>query len=179
MTKAEREEKLKEEYLNIKISFNDYCMREIGLGLDDNDRLVDDDVESILKFKDKFIVYNDTMLDPYVRSDEIDMNLLENYKLMELLFQVYITKYRSINPIDVKGFLQRAVTGTDKVVFSLMYLDHETNLIKHMESDPYRNGCVSIFNLICKLAKRDNIYDFEKLDIMIDKDLRKKWRYER
>ena len=85
MTKAEREEELKEEYLNIKISFNDYCMREMGFGLDDNDHLVDEDIETILRFKEKYIVYNDITLDPYVRGDEIDMNLLENYKLMELI----------------------------------------------------------------------------------------------
>jgi hypothetical protein len=60
-----------------------------------------------------------------------------------------------------------------------MYLDPSTNLIKHYESSPYRNGCVSIFNLVCKLVEREHIYDFDKLDIVIDKDLRKKWRYER
>lgn len=179
MTKAEREEELKEEYLNIKISFNDYCMREMGFGLDDNDHLVDEDIETILRFKEKYIVYNDITLDPYVRGDEIDMNLLENYKLMELLFQAFITKYIVTHPMDVRGFLQRTVNGTDKVVFSLMYLDPSTNLIKHYESNSYRNGCVSIFNLVCKLVEREHIYDFDKLDIIIDKDLRKKWRYER
>ena len=89
--------KVKEITFEQKCIFNDYCMRELGLNLDDNDRLVDDDTQSILQYREKFIKYQEDECVP-IRPDEVEMDLLRNPRLMGILFGIYLQKFSERKP---------------------------------------------------------------------------------
>lgn len=177
LSKRMKEEK--EEFFKLKNGFNNYCMREMGFDIDENDYLVDPDEELVLTIKGKYIKYNDEILDPIMKFDELDLNLLENSRLFSTLFQVYITKYMKSHPeVEVVGYHQSNLKGSNSGVFCLNYKLNGDNTIHKLESEIFKNNSVRIFNLICKLNERTSLYDFNRLDVIIDKSTRKKWREE-
>ena len=105
--------------LELKINFNDVCMRELGLDIDDNNHIYDMDTESIYKMKDRFIKYSEDEY-PVLAHDEIDLNLIENPRLMEILFGTWIIKWknsriaRGQNIQDISSFYQSAIRGSCK-----------------------------------------------------------------
>lgn len=155
----------KEDSLDLKVGFNDFCMREMGLDLDEYDHVVDVDTESILQLKEKFFKYSEDLY-PILQHNEIDFNLLENFRLMDCIFQVYITKYAKQHNMNITGFAQSNIKGTNKGVFFINY--KEDGQIKTFTSDAFENESVRVFNLICKLNHRDKIYNFDELDVIIE-----------
>lgn len=160
----------KSKSLDYKIGFNDYCMREMGFEVDEDDHLYDMDTESILQIKEKFIKYTED-LTPILKFNEIDLNLIENFRLMETLFQVYIGKYAQRHGMDVVGFSQSTIKGSRKGCFVVSY--KQAGQIYEIKSDAYENESVRVFNLVCKLNHRTHLYDFEKFDVIIEKERKK------
>jgi hypothetical protein len=157
----------REKALDLKIGFNDYCMRELGLDIDENDHIYDIESEAILQIKEKFIKYSEDLV-PYLNFNEIDLNLIENFRLMETLAQVYLRRYADNNGMNIVGFSQSKIRGSRKGLFVVSHsVDGE---IKEITSDAYENESVRVFNLICKLNHRSHLYDFDKFDIIIEKD---------
>ena len=81
--------KKKIDYFDLKVRFNDVMMRELGIGIvedDDHylDYLYDIDTGNILQIKEKFIKYCDYEY-PVIKFNEIEMNLIENPRLTETL----------------------------------------------------------------------------------------------
>lgn len=157
----------KSESLEYKVGFNDFVMREMGFDIDEYDHLYDLETETILQIKEKFIKYTDELY-PYLQFNEIDLNLIENYRLLESLFQVYITNYARSHMMEIKSFSFSKMKGTKKGKFTLSYING--GRIVDIESDPYENESVRIFNLVCKLNHRVHLYDFEAFDVTIEKD---------
>ena len=59
-----------------------------------------------------------------------------------------------------------------KGVFAMSYIKNgKTECIK---SDPFMNESVRVFNLICKITKRTHLYDFNDMDIIIERDKKDK-----
>lgn len=157
---------LKEDALiAIKIDFNDIAMRELGLGItdDDKDHVYDMDTNSILQLNGKFIKYSDAgFVD--VRADEIDLNLIEDVRLFEKLFAIWAAKRIP----KMMSFSQDAIRGSNKGVFSIKY-EGDKGMAKEIKSDAFENESVRIFNAICKINHTAHIYKLDRFDIKIPK----------
>lgn len=149
--------------LNLKMGFNDIAMRELGLDITDDDYIYDMDTETIIQINEKFIKYSD-LVDPILKFNEIDLNLIENPKLMENLVLKYLTDHINNKIVSLS---QSLIAGSNKGYFEMAYL--KNNEVMKMKSDPYKNESVRILNLICKINKTVHLYDFNKYDIVIDK----------
>ena len=158
----------KKNMFEIKRNFNDIVMREMGLDIDDNDHIYNMDTETIFTFKGKFIKYTENEYQP-ITSNEIDMNLIENPRLMEILFCNFIDNYAKRKNIEITSFYQSAVQGSSKGFFVVTYLDGPTKETKEFKSDVFINESLRIFNLICKLNHRAHMYDTTMFDIEIPK----------
>ena len=156
--------------LELKINFNDVCMRELGLDIDDNNHIYDMDTESIYKMKDRFIKYSEDEY-PVLAHDEIDLNLIENPRLMEILFGTWIIKWknsriaRGQNIQDISSFYQSAIRGSSKGFFVVTYIENGES--KEIKSGTFVNESVRILHLITILNHTSHYYDFDKFDIEI------------
>lgn len=165
MTKQEKERKLAEQMLELKIDFNDVCMREMGLGINDDDYVYIMDTMTLLQIKEKFIKYSEDQY-PMLRRNEIDLNLIENPRLMETLTYMYLAN-RLVSSIRIVSISQNPIAGSRKGNCVLSY--EKLGEIKEIRSDGFENESVRIFNLICKINKTDHLYDFNKFDVAIQK----------
>lgn len=158
----------KSESLDYKIDFNDIFLREAGFGIADdyNDYIYDLDSNSIMQIKENFIKYNEELI-PKLRSNELDLNLIENFRLAETLFSVYISKYMKRNGLLLNGYSQTKIRGSNKGKIVVTYKKVGSNIIETFESDSFENESLRIFNLICKLNHRTHLYDFNEFDITI------------
>lgn len=149
----------------IKVNFNDISMRELRLDIDENDHIYDMDTESIYMIKEKYIKYSEDEY-PNIMRDEIDMNLIENPRLMEILFGTWIVKWATRKQVEITSFYQSTIRGSNKGFFVMTYIDANGET-QEMKSDVYINESVRIFNLISKLNHTSHMYDLTKLDIEI------------
>ena len=80
---------------NIKIAFNDFCIRELKLDVSDDDRLcrIDETDNSItlIKYNDKFLKCPDEYT--IIRGDELELNLLKNVRIMDSLLSSFLDEY--------------------------------------------------------------------------------------
>lgn len=155
--------KKKEITIDMQIHFNDIAMREMHLDYDEDTlRVYDEDTESLLMYGDKFIKYReDESL--ILRSDELELNLIKNVRIMDTLANNYIMKYAMRNNIDVNGVFQVGNRGT-KGYALFTYI--ENGVTKEYKSDIFINESVRMLNLITKLNKSSHLYNFEELDIV-------------
>lgn len=153
-TKAEKEMELFE----LSVMFNDYAMRELGLDIDDGNHIYDADELSILQIDGKFIKYFDDIYDKeYLKSNEIELNLIDNPRLMEYLSIRYIrNKICEPKGVNFVSVSQEVAPGSDKGYFTLAY--ETSGQIKNKDSDSFVNESLRIFNLICKLNKTEHMY---------------------
>ena len=157
--------------LDYKINFNDIFLRELGFDIteDDNMYVYDMDTNSILQITGKFIKYTEELF-PKLRDNELDLNLIENFRLAETLFSIYLEKYSKRNNIKVLGFSQTKIKGSPKGKFIVTYTNIGDDEIKTLESGAYINQSVRIFSLLCILSHRKHLYDLDNFDIVIIKD---------
>lgn len=160
MTKKQKEQMI---FKTILI-FNDAFMRETGLDIDDNDHVYNMETDSALVIRDKFLKYRDYEY-PVLSGNEIDFNLLENPKLCETLANMWLHDH--INN-DILSLDQCMIPGSSKGKFVLSYI--KNGKTENISSDAFINESVRVFNLICKLTKRTHLYDFESMDIIIERD---------
>lgn len=156
----------------IKVNFNDISMRELGLDIDDNNHVYDMDTESIYTIKEKYIKYSEDEY-PDIMKNEIDMNLIENPRLMEILFGMWIVKWASRKHVEVTSFYQSPIRGSNKGIFVMTYVASNGET-KELKSDVYINDSVRIFNLISKLNHTSHMYDLTKFDMEIPRKGAKK-----
>ena len=165
---ASRSLKKEQQTLELKIEFNDIVLREFGLGLDDDDHVVDLDTETIYQISERFIKYSEDKI-PILSTNEIDLNLIENPRLMEILFGMWANKWeaRNQNQVKVTSYYQSAMRGSKKGFFVMTYLCN--GLTKELKSDVFINESVRIFNLVCKINHTDHLYNDEinRFDIEI------------
>lgn len=149
----------------LKSEFNDKVMREMGLDMTDEGYIYDMDTTTIIQIKEKFIKYcEDEYEANNLRHNEIELNLIENPRLMENLTLMFLN--RRINN-KIEAMTQAAIPGSARGYFVLSFL--RGNQVAEMRSDAYVNESVRIFNLICKINKTINMYDFDKFDIVIER----------
>ena len=156
--------KKKNELFKLMLFFNDVFMRETGLDIDDNDHIYNMETDSALVIKDKFLKYREYEF-PVCAPNEIDFNLLENPKLTETIANMWL--HDNIKN-DILSLDQCIIPGSTKGIFVMSYIkDGKTESLK---SDAFTNESVRVLNLLCKITKRTHLYDFEALDVVIEKD---------
>lgn len=165
MTKKEKEfQKLYE----LKVKFNDIAMRELGLDVDEYDHIFDMDTSSVYTIKEKFLKYSD---DPYptIMHNEIDFNLLENPRLFEMLFGLWIQRRAESKGIELRSYDQIQVQGSNRGYFIITYIVGEEP--REKKSNVFLNESLRVFNLICKLNHTEHIYKakLDQFDIEIPK----------
>ena len=162
--------KKKIDYDAIKNRFNDVVMRELGLGITEDDYIYDMDTETILQIKEKFIKYCEYGEGevPYLKHNEIEMNLLENPRLTETISFPYLYNYCERKGVTFHTISQvPADDGTDMGRCILSYIS--SGQAFSVESDMFSNEAVRVFNLITKVNKTSHLYKFEDFDIKIPK----------
>ena len=149
----------------IKVNFNDIVMREFGLDINDDDHIYDMDTNEVYMIKEKYIKYSEDEY-PVIGHNEMDMNLIENPRLMEILFGTWIVKkWGNRFGYHISSFSQNAIRGSTKGFFAMTYVVNGEN--KEIKSDIFINESLRIFNLVCKLNHRDHMYDTTQFDIEI------------
>ena len=156
--------KKKKELLKLMIIFNDAFMRETGLDIDDNDHLYNMETDSALAINGKFLKYRDYEF-PVLNGNEIDLNLLENPKLCETLANMWLHDHINNKILSLD---QCIIPGSSKGTFAMSYIKGDKT--ESVKSDPFVNESVRVFNLICKITKRTHLYDFNSMDVVIEKD---------
>lgn len=154
---------VKEIPLNMKIAFNDICMEEMNLGIDDNDRVYDETTMSLLLFREKYLRYVDEEYVRY-RPDEIEFDMLSTARIMQFITGFYINWFASQNGINITSVYQyNNSDGTGCAAYSYL----ENNVVKTFSSDSYFNESVRLLNLICKMNGTAHFYDFNKFDLVV------------
>lgn len=148
----------------LKVNFNDISMRELGLDIDDNDHIYDMDTESIFMIKEKYIKYSEDEY-PQIAKNEIELNLIENPRLMEILFGMWITKWASRKNVEVTSYYQSPIRGSNKGFFAITFL--KNGEMQEMKSEVFINESVRVFSLISKLNHTSRMYDLSQFDIEI------------
>lgn len=147
------------------VNFNDIVMRELGLDITDDDKVYDMDTNTILQFNEKFIIYSEVEF-PALRADQIELNLLENSRLMHTLFGVYLNKYAMRKGIEVTSYYQSSTTSNKSGSGYMAFTAIVNGVNTETKSDNFLNESVRAFNLICKLNGTSHLYDFNMFDII-------------
>ena len=157
------------EFRSIKLDFNDICLREMGLDVEeDNNHVYDIEDGSVLVVTDKFIRYFYEDEDIKVAHNEIELNLIENPRLMEVMFNHYMVKYAAKKGWNVTSIYQSNNIGSSNGIFVITYIEEYSNTgeTKNLQSDSFLNESLRIFNLICKLNHRTHLYkDLSRFNI--------------
>ena len=147
--------KKSQQLLEIKIDFNDIVMRELGLDYEDNGYIYDIDTSTIYTIKEKFIKYSEEEF-PVIAHNEMDMNLIENPRLMEILFEKWIVDWAKRKNVEITSHSQSAIGGSSKGIFIITYLNNGVS--EEKRSDIFTNESLRVFNLICKLKGTWHLY---------------------
>lgn len=150
--------------LKLKLIFNDAFMRETGLDIDDNDHIYDMEKEEVLQIKERFIKYCDYEF-PILNHNEIDLNLIENARLTETLALKYFTDHINNKIVSLD---QSLIPGSSDKGYFIMNYEKDGKVLS-IRSDPFKNESVRVFNLICKINKTEHLYDFNEMDVVIEK----------
>ena len=157
------------EFRSIKLDFNDICLREMGLDVEeDNNHVYDIEDGSVLVVTDKFIRYFYEDEDIKVAHNEIELNLIENPRLMEVMFNHYMVKYAAKKGWNITSIYQSNNIGSSNGIFVITYIEEYSNTgeTKNLQSDSFLNESLRIFNLICKLNHRTHLYkDLSRFNI--------------
>ena len=155
----------KADLLDIKINFNDIVMRELGLDYDeDTYHVYNIETESLYQVSEKFIKYVDTEY-PIIHANEIELNLIENPRLMEILFGIWISSWQERKGIEVNSYAQVPIRGSKQGYFIMTYA--KNGKTEEIKSDTFINESLRIFNLITKLRHTSHMYDVSKFNIEI------------
>lgn len=163
MTKKEKK------MLDLKINFNTIVMRELGLDYNEDGYIFkypdnEDDFAELLQIKEKFIKYSEEQY-PIIAHNEIDLNLIDNPRLMEYLVYMYLNDNLA-NPIVSIEIIQAPEGGG--LCYAVLSYRTETE-IKSISSDVFVNESVCLFNLICKIKKTTVLYRYlDEFDVIIE-----------
>lgn len=147
----------------LKIAFNDIVLRELGLSIDEDDHVCDDEAKTVLTIKNSYLKYSDEEY-PIINHGEIELNLLDNPHLMEILFGVWVKRRAESKGLKIVSFYQSSIRGTNRAQFVVNYEQPDSSISEN-KSDLFVNESVRILNLICKLNHTDHLYSFKEFDI--------------
>ena len=122
------------------------------------------DTESLYQVSEKFIKYVDTEY-PIIHSNEIELNLIENPRLMEILFGIWVSSWQEHKGIEVNSYAQVPIRGSKQGYFIMTYA--KNGKTEEIKSDTFINESLRIFNLITKLRHTSHMYDVSKFNIEI------------
>ena len=157
-----------ERAISLRMAFNDIAIRELDLEVDENSNRiyeVGDGTINLLQYNDRFLKYYEGP-NTIVRQNEMELNLLDNNRLMQILFGRFIVKYSAIHNLEVLSYYltnnNTMANNPGQFVCTVEVAKKCTNI----ESDYFVNESVRILNLICKLNGTDNRYNFKELDMI-------------
>lgn len=120
-------------------------MNEVGLSVDDQYNLVDQDYGTVVFLNGKVIKAARNGLEPFVSRQEVYFNPIENVKLMRMLFQYYIKK---LNVFDNKYFPLFYPISNDKGMGGFE-IKNDKEIYR---SNYYNNECLRYIDLIFRMS---------------------------
>lgn len=157
----------KSESFDLRMMFNDLCLRELDLDYTEENYIYDIESDSILQIKDKFIRYID-IEGVIPKGNEIELNLLENARLMETISLKFLDRWAGTHGYVIEVLSQDKLPNTSKGVFTITYNDNNT--VKQISSNPYYNESVRIIDIICGINGTSHLYDLDEFDVSIERD---------
>lgn len=128
-------------------------MQEIGLDIDNNNYIIDQDNGNQIKFNGKNLKYNSDQNNNRRNSNEILFNPIENPKLMNNLFSYYTDK---INQEDGRYVnIYYPLDSGDNSGKGKIELKEDTN--DTLQSNNYYNDCLKYADLIFQLGGDTNV----------------------
>ena len=150
------------------IKFGDLTLREIGLDIDQDNHIIDEESGMPIMMKGKFLKYNYGPVKRTTR-EEINYDPLNNPKLMNLLFGYYSSK------LEAEGN-----SGIDIYASSIASEDKQVLKVKTggdtLGSAPYHSESVRIMDIICQINESgEDVSEFDfKAEPINKKDKKKK-----
>jgi len=136
------------------IEFGDLTLKEIGLDIDEDSHIVDEESGMPILVKGKYLKYNYGAVTRTTK-DEINYDPLNNPKLMNFLFGYYSNKLEDEGLRGVDICVNTAGPG-DKQILKVKTGDDT------LESNPYHNESVRIMDIICQINESGE--DVSKFD---------------
>lgn len=158
---TKKEIKRRNELTSLKVNFNDVCMRELGLGLTEDELVYEMDTMEILQFRERFLQYSEDYM-PRLQQDRMEFNLLENNRLFDVLFGRWLTKYAERVGWELCAIYSSNIRNSVKGYSAFSIIENGRS-VEYL-SDPYTTESVRTLNLICKLNKSTHFYDFDMFD---------------
>lgn len=137
-----------------KSEFTIKVLQEVGLEIDTNDRVIDQDNNSLVKFKGKTLKFNPDKK-PLINRTEIEFNPLENPNIMNYMMSYYVKKLEEEENRYIGMFFL-----TDTEDNGRAQCKENGKLVS---SDLFFNDSVKYADLISKLNGNTSV-DFSKYD---------------
>ena len=154
--------------VNGKIMFDDmyelyyHLFLEIGLSINGNDYLYDQDTEILLMYKDKYIKATTFPVPIYAGRNDIVFDPSQNYNLMVSILGYYIDKESNSDSGDNIGFIAQYIEDNDiemqRVVVKTKNGDYASQF--------YHNVFLGYIEVIFLLAHSFNV-DLSNFDLVI------------
>lgn len=150
-----------------KIAYNTFAelcynlFMVIGLGIDNESHLYDQDTEKKLQFKGKYIKATIREEPVYAGRNDIVFEPWKNYSMMAMLTGYYLDKETNSENGDTIGYIAQGNEDSSDKEFHRMFI--QTKFRGRIESDWYRNGYLGFIDCIFKLDGQ--IVDIHNFDI--------------
>lgn len=141
--------------INTKEDFNNKIMQNIGLEIDDENCIIDEETGNRLQIKGKFIKMQ---VDEQDRNS-VEFNPLENPTLMNRLFSYFLDKNERETGIGTKAFSHSVNGKRDKGYVVLIQQDETTYV-----SDRFYNDSLKYADIILKMNSPAFKEDLRSLD---------------
>lgn len=154
-----------------KIAFNTIAERDynlfmiIGLGINKEQYLYDQDTGTILNYRGKYIKATITEMPVYAGRNDIVFDPSRNYNMMATLLGYYIDKESTSEDGDIIGFISQGVEDTKDKEFHRLFI--QTKYKGRIESDWFHCGYLGFIDCIFKLDGQN--VDLHNFDIREEK----------
>ena len=152
--------------ISLRMAFNDIALNELNLEVDENSSRIyelGDGTMNLLQYNDRFLKYYEGPT-TIVRANEMELNLINNVKLMQILFGRFINKYAMEHNLNVLSYFSTTNNTLANSPGQFVCTIEVAKKCNNIESDYFINESVRILNLICKLNGTDGRYNFKELD---------------
>lgn len=121
----------------------------IGLGINEEQHLYDQDTYKELNFKGKYIKASVNDMPVYAGKNDVVFMPSKNYHLMATLFGYYIDKESKSEDGDKIGFIAQGTEDTPDKEFHRIFV--QTSRLGRIESDWFMNGYLGFIDCIFKM----------------------------
>lgn len=129
-----------------KEEFNERVLQDIGLEVEDDGTIVDDETGDTIQFKGKTIKVNN------IGQNDIEFDPIENPSMMSKLFTYFLAKNEKETGVGTRTF---AYSNSNKKDKSYIELKKEDNTV--VRSNSYFNDSLKYADIIFKM--NSNVYD--------------------